>query len=99
MIHLKGPLQPLDVPEGPWQVIGVDLVRPLPESSEGFDMIIIYVDHFTKQAHFIPCHSMITTKDVACIHMERIFPLHRTPEKIISDQGPQFSARMMKELY
>jgi hypothetical protein len=28
--HPRGPLQPLDVPDGPWQVIGVDLVGPLP---------------------------------------------------------------------
>jgi transposase InsO family protein len=62
-------------------------------------MILVYVDHFTKQAHFIPTHSTITAEGVADMHIKHIFPLHGTPDKIILDRGPQFAARMMKELY
>jgi hypothetical protein len=62
-------------------------------------MIITYVDLLTKQAHFLPCNSTITAEGVADMHVKRIFPLHGTPEKFISDRGPQFAARMMSELY
>jgi hypothetical protein len=96
--HPRGPLQPLDVPEYPWQVVGVDLVGPLP-LSDGNNMIITYVCHLTKQAHFFPCKLTITAKGLADMHVQRVFPLHGTPEKIISDCGPQFAARMTKELY
>jgi hypothetical protein len=33
------------------------------------------------------------------MHVHHIFPLHRTPEKIILDRSTQFSARLMLELY
>jgi hypothetical protein len=96
--HPKGPLQPLEVPKYPWQIVGVDLVGPLP-LSDGFDMIITYVDLLTKQAHFLPCNSTITAEGVANMHVKRIFLLHGTPEKFISDRGLQFAACMMSELY
>jgi hypothetical protein len=96
--HPRGPLQPLDVPEYPWQVIGVDLAGPL-LLSDGNDMIITYVCHLTKQAHFFPCKSTITAKGLADMHVQHVFPLHGTPQKIILDCGPQFAARMTKELY
>jgi hypothetical protein len=89
--HLRGMLQPLDIPDGPWQVIGVDLVGPLPLLG-GHNMILVYVDHFTKQAHFIPTHSTITAEGIADMHVKHIFPLHGTPDKIISDCRPQFAA-------
>jgi hypothetical protein len=89
--HPRGPLQPLDIHDGPWQVIGVNLVGPLPLLG-GHDMILVYVDHFTKQAHFIPTHSTITAEGITDMHIKHIFPLHRTPDKIISDRGPQFAA-------
>jgi hypothetical protein len=89
--HPRGPLQPLDVPEYPWQVVGVDLVGPLP-LSDGHNMIITYVCHLTKQAHFFPCKSTLTAEGLADMHVQRVFPLHGTPEKIILDCGPQFAA-------
>jgi hypothetical protein len=96
--HPRGPLQPLDVPSYPWQHVGVNLVGPLP-LSDGFNMIITYVNLLTKQAHFLPCKSTISAEGVANMHIRHIFPLHRTPEKIILDCGTQFSARLMSELY
>ena len=42
-----------EVPEGPWQLIGVDLIGPLP-MSQGKDMILNVVDHYMKQIHLFP---------------------------------------------
>jgi hypothetical protein len=88
--HPRGPLQPLDVPEYPWQVVGVNLVRLL-LPSDGYDMIITYVCHLTKQAHFFPCRSIITTKELADMYVQHMFLLHGTLEKIILDCGLQFA--------
>jgi hypothetical protein len=49
--------------------------------------------------HFFPCRSTITAKGLADMHVQRVFPLHGTLEKIILDCGLQFAARMTKELY
>ena len=37
------PLHPNEIPEGPWQIISVDMMGPLPES-KGFDTILVVVD-------------------------------------------------------
>jgi hypothetical protein len=54
-------------------------------------MIITYVCHLTKQAHFFLYKSTITAEGLADMHVLREFLLHRTPEKIILDCGPQFA--------
>ncbi len=89
--HPTAPIQPQEVPEGPWQTIGVDLIGPLPLSS-GKDCILNIVDHYTKQIHLFPVTSQITADGVASIYFEQVFPLHGIPKKIISDRGPQFAA-------
>ena len=93
-IHPKVQIQPQEVPEGPWQLVGVDLIRPLP-LSKGKDMILNIVDHYMKQIHLFPVTSQITANGIASIYFEQVFPLHGIPKKIISDRGPQFAARSM----
>ena len=97
-IHPKAQIQPQEIPEGPWQIVGVDLVGPLP-LSKGKDMILNIVDHYTKQIHLFPVTSQISADGVASIYFEQVFPLHGIPKKIISDRGPQFAARSMRALY
>ena len=40
-------LHPLEIPQGPWQEISIDIVRPLPKLN-GKDAIVVIVDRFTK---------------------------------------------------
>jgi hypothetical protein len=97
-LHLKALIQPQEVPEGPWQMIGIDLIGPLPVS-RGKDAILNIVDHYTKQIHLFPVTTQLTANGVASIYFEQVFPLHGIPKKIISDRGPQFAARSMRALY
>ena len=62
-----------EVPEGPWQLIGVDLIGPL-LMSRGKDMILNVVDHYTKQIHLFPVTSQITADGVASITSTMYFP-------------------------
>ena len=56
------------------------------------------VDHFPKQVHLYPVTDSITTDRVADIYFHKVFPLHGFPYKIISDRGPQFTARSMRQI-
>jgi hypothetical protein len=71
-LHPLAPTQPLDVPEGPWQTVGVDLVTGLPDS-DGYDAICTIVDHYTHVVHAIPCRSTIDAKGVAGLYICKIF--------------------------
>ena len=91
-IHPKAQIQPQEVPEGPWQLVGVDLIGPLP-LSKGKDMILNVVDHYTKQIHLFPVTSQITADGVASIYFEQVFPIHGIPKKIIRARPAQSRAR------
>jgi len=90
-------LHPNKIPKGPWEVISIDLVGPLPEFS-GHDGILVIVDCFSKMAHYIPISMNITAQGVAKISWDRVFKDIGLPQKVISDRGPQFVSRFMKEL-
>ena len=54
-------LQPLRIPEYPWDIVGIDYVTDLPKSGlYGHIAVIINVCHLTKMAHFVPRHKEIT---------------------------------------
>jgi hypothetical protein len=96
--HPRAVLQPHDVPEGPWQTVGVDLITGLPTIGE-YDVIAVYIDHYSKQVHAIPTTTEVDAEGMADIHYQEIFHLHGIPSKIVSNRGPQFAACLMKALY
>ncbi|KAG5727068.1 hypothetical protein E4T56_gene20327 [Termitomyces sp. T112] len=93
-----GPLQPLEVPDGPWQHVSTDYIGPLP-TSRGYDMIQVVCDKATKHAHFLGAHVMDDAAAMCNGFMERVWCLHGTPKKVISDRGPQFVAHYVKRMW
>ena len=91
------PLNPLPIPEGPWQEISIDMIGPLPKS-EGKDAIVVVVDRFSKMIHLIPTTTSLSSTGLAELYKSGIWRLHGIPRRIISDRGPQFASKFMKEL-
>ncbi|CAI7855596.1 unnamed protein product [Closterium sp. NIES-54] len=60
-----GLLQPLPVPEQPWQVVSLDFITGLPPTKAGYDAILVVIDKFSKMGHFIPTHTTARTKETA----------------------------------
>ena len=92
------PLHPNEIPKGPWQIISIDMMGPLPES-KGFNTILVVVDRFMKKSFFLPTNSTITSKGIVTLYWDRVFSEHGLPRKVISNRGPQFISKFMKELY
>jgi len=91
-----GPLMPNKVPNGPWEIISTDLITQLPESN-GYNAICVTVDRLTKRAHFIPINNWFSSKDMAQLLYDKVYPLHGLPLQIISDRGVQYSAELFQE--
>jgi len=49
-------------------------------------------------AHFVPTTEKTTAEGLARLFRDNVWRLHRLPESIISDRGPQFVAGLMREL-
>lgn len=91
-----GLLIPNKVPNGPWEIITIDLITQLHESN-GYDAICVVVCRLTKRAHFFAITVEFSAKDLARLLYDRVYPLHGLPLQIISDRGTQFAAQVFQE--
>ena len=85
------------IPEKAWSHISADFITKLP-LAQGYDVILVVVDRFTKMGHFIPTMERTSTEGLARLFRDNVWKLHGLPDNIISDRGPQFAAGVMKEL-
>ena len=92
------PLQPNEIPANVWQITTMDFIVDLP-LSQGFDSLLVVVDRFSKATIIIPCHKTITAEQTADLYLEHVWKRTGLPQKIISDRGPQFAAKVIQELW
>jgi len=67
-----GLLQPLPIPEGPWESVLMDFMMSLPPS-KGFDAIMVVVDRVSKMAHFIPTRDEAMAQETGRLFFSHIF--------------------------
>ncbi|KAL0190875.1 hypothetical protein M9458_013573, partial [Cirrhinus mrigala] len=87
-----GELQPLPIPKRPWSHISIDFVTGLPES-QGKNTILTIVDRFSKAVHLVALTGLPSAKTTAELILEHVVRLHGFPKDIVSDRGPQFTAK------
>ncbi|KAI2664269.1 Transposon Tf2-9 polyprotein [Labeo rohita] len=87
-----GELQPLPIPRRPWSHISIDFVTGLPES-QGKNTILTIVDHFSKAVHLVTLTGLPSAKTTVELILEHVVRLHGFPKDIVSDRGPQFTAK------
>lgn len=94
-----GLLQPLPIPDHPWQWVTMDFITQLPLSSAGFDAIAVFVDKLTKMVHFVPMKTTDNAANVARIFFDAVFRLHGLPDHIVSDRDPRFVSSFWQNLW
>ncbi|KAL0149639.1 hypothetical protein M9458_055166 [Cirrhinus mrigala] len=87
-----GELQPLPIPKRPWSHISVDFVTGLPDS-QGKNTILTIVDRFSKAVHLVALTGLPSAKTTAELILEHVVCLHGFSKDIVSDRGPQFTAK------
>jgi len=79
-----GELHPLEIPEGPWQDISIDMIGPLP-SSNGMDAIVVIMDRFTKMIRLKATTTNISSEGIAKIYRDEIWKIHGVLKTILSN--------------
>jgi transposase InsO family protein len=80
-----------ETPNRPWSVVGVDLFQ----SPVSNDQYLITVDYFS---NFFEIDRLETTSSAAVINkLKQHFARHGIPDKVISDNGPQFSSQQFSK--
>jgi hypothetical protein len=88
----------LPVPHGAWQVISLDFVEGLPKSAN-MDTIMVVVDKFSKNNHFLPLSHPFSAFSVAKLFITGIYKLHGMPTFIIFDSDKIFMSKLWQELF
>jgi len=99
-IHQKpvGLLQPLPIPDLPWQSISYDDIPALPPS-KGFNCITNVVDRNTGYAHFIRTTTNTNAAKKADEFLDHVWKLHGLPLHTVSDRGSVFNSQLMRAIY
>ena len=91
-----GELHPLEIPQGPWQEISIDIIGSLPKSNK-MDTILVIVNQFTKIICLKTTMMNILSEGIAKIYRDDIWKLHGVPRRILSNRGPQFTSKFIEE--
>ena len=93
---LRAYLFPHELPTAPFQVIGMDFLRPTnPPSPNGNRFIMVITDYFSKwvEAVALPNQKAKTTADCLFNH---IVQRHGPPLAIVSDRGSNFTSKLFR---
>ncbi|XP_073668194.1 uncharacterized protein [Paramisgurnus dabryanus] len=92
----RAPLQPLPVISGPFRRIAMDIVGPLEKSSSGNQYILVVSDYATRYPEAFPLRSITTPKVIQAL--VQLFSRVGIPEEILTDQGTNFTSKLMGQL-
>ena len=81
----------------PMQVMAVDLLGPLPESSSGNSYVMVVGDYFTRWMEALPIPNQ-EAQTVATRLVDEVFLRYSVPEQLHSDQGRQFESELLTEV-
>ena len=93
--EIHQPAQALAI-TGIFDRVGIDLVLGLPETSSGYNGILVITEYLTKYPYAVPIRSK-TADEIA----EKLFiyiSLFGPPKQILSDQGKEFVNKIVKNL-
>lgn len=87
-----GKLQPLPIPGRRWEHVSMDMIVKLPQTVNGHDSILVFVDRLSKMVHLVPTVETLSAEGFAKLFRDWVIRLHGMPETVLSDRGPQFNS-------
>ena len=80
----------------PFETLSMDFLK-LDESVSGYKKVLVVTDVFTKYAFAFPTKNELALT-VAKILVDNVFSIFGIPEKLLSDNGPNFVSDVIKQL-
>ena len=84
--------------EGPMELWAMDVMGPLPMTARGNQYILVMSDHFTKWVEAVPMANQCAGT-TAKAFVDEVVTRHGVPEKLLTDQGRNFEADLMKKVF
>ena len=92
-----GPLNPLPPRDEPFDVIGMDLVFPMPRSKNGNVAILVWEDYTTRWSEAIPLEDT-SAATIGKVFWHNIICRYGCPRTVLTDLGRNFMAAIFEEL-
>ena len=89
------PMQPI-IAHYPYQIVTFDMTGPIVRTKEGYERIMVIVDHFSKYIDLYAVKTLEANEAARCL-MKSIYK-HGIPDQIISYQGTNFQSKIIKEI-
>ena len=95
---MAGLLQPLPIPEKPWQSVSMDFISGFPKARE-CKSIFVVVDRFSKYSVFMAASEACPAEEAANLFFSHVVKHFGLPKDIISDRDARFTGRFWVELF
>jgi ribosomal protein L21E len=76
----------------------MDFIEGLPPSGQ-FNCIIVFVDPFTKYAHFVPLRHPFSAAHIVDVFLDTVFKLHSMPLSLVSDRDKIFTSNFWQGVF
>ena len=76
----------------------MDFITDLP-MSKGYDSLLVVVDRLSKAVILAPCNKTVTAEETSQLYIDHIWKCTGLPKKVIYDRGPQFTSKVMREIW
>ena len=96
----KEPVEKLklsEVPQKTWTHLTVNFIMKLLIVA-GKDAILVVYNWLSKMTHFVATMEGTSVEGLARLFRNNVWKLHRLPESVVSNRGPQFAAELTREL-
>ena len=97
---VRWPVVPIPLPNSPGVAVSIDYFGPLPITARGNSYIVLFTDRFSRRADMLAVTTAeFTAEGTANIPVCSFIPLWGCPSTRLSDNGPQFCARLATAVY
>ncbi|CAF3313530.1 unnamed protein product [Rotaria socialis] len=93
----RGKLQPIEPPTGVLELMGLDFVGPVPQSSNGNKYILVCTDYLSRYA-ITQATSNCTAETAARFLVEKVILQYSVPKQLLTDRGTHFMSNVFEAI-